>query len=134
MKLFILFAFLAGSAAQASTYVCKNLKRQGLAAGVYTVKIKELGSMKYSDKYENVGRAEFLVTSQAPNASKATIVRKGQINTYLEDVVYRAVSKDLGVSFIMFLDEMDASRIEIYSPGKKIALDLNCVEYNAPKI
>jgi hypothetical protein len=126
MKMFVMFALLAGMSAQADSYVCRNLARQGLAAGVYTLKIKEIGKFQLAKDYDTVGRAEILITSQSPRASQPTAVRKGIINIYQEDVVYRAVSKDLGISFRMYLDQLEETYLDIYSQGKKVELRMAC--------
>lgn len=130
MKALLLSALFAASSAQAlPTITCKSYVKPGVVGGArYTVVIKQTGKeiKKATKDYYFGYPVEVTVLSQARPDLRANIIRKGFTMAYSEDVNYRIVSKELGISFYLFLDEYDQAGITLYSPGKKTEVRLTC--------
>ncbi len=119
---------LSAQADPLETIVCKNRRdRSPVGGSQYTVTVKELSKQRGTGtKYDYLIKSEITVSKKVRFDRPAVVLKKGVVTAASEDVNYRIVSKALGLSFYVFLDEMDEAGITLYGEGTKTEVALVC--------
>lgn len=135
MKVIALWSllFLNAGIAQAgglNEYVCKSAgEKRGYIGVRFKVVVKELAPAKRTTvgNWETETPVEVTVLKEIQG--KFSVVRKGLTKAYSEDVMYKIVSKSLGLSMMIYFDEMENDpSLTFYSPGRKQDVPLSCIQ------
>jgi dimeric dUTPase (all-alpha-NTP-PPase superfamily) len=137
MKLLALLSvlFLNVGIAQAADlyqYTCKSAgEKRGYKGVPVQVIVRELAPAKKTTvgNWETETSVEVTILRETRLKGTYYVASKGVTKAYSEDVMYKIVSKSLGLSMMIYFDEMENDpSATFYGPGRKQEVPLSCIQ------